>query len=946
VAQSPKVIDVTRSFVPVDPNAYPENLHGTGSEDYPEDRVPVVPYMGHNFLPTGYGYKSFFGTNSAIRADTLVPNKPDHVFLFQTLTFKNVLIALCDTGLWAKDSTVEGAWEQLKVYTAPGDDEFYEWYYEVIKNKLYCFRANAGEYLLIETDALVDIGISCTEVVPTFITPTAQLGMGKLGARLCFWDAENAIAWSSPDDLAEFTPDVLTGANVTTFNSVLGRIAGIHSHGKHAVVVASNSIVGLEVQAGDTFFVKAKPILPKVGAPYFKMAAKGEPDTTLFVYSSAGIVKITNFDPEFIIPEVYDYFKTYTAVPIYLKLLQGRFLAFEILDENLMNGVPIFSVTTLPSSSVDLIDIPDSLDDINDDETIEDDICPVLSLINAGNSTEQSAQADDDIPETYTHKEPVYTCWLSMPEALRCEGVTWGSTPCGWVGPSGKVFDQSPVNGEGYKTSWSTGDSTTNKTMKTGETSWTDGKWTMERFLQTQTALWKAHESTIQSFLTCVSSKADRDSATVNAASCVAASPASAGCAVATYAAEYSSYIFGYNVCSFWLTRYITKTADLTTTKATTETCLTPIETLSQWRFSGHDWGATDSGYIYASAQAAANAAQAAYESVWGGGSRGAYYLAETISTSPGGNILSYQVRATVGDGSVCLAQRTVSTTTYPKKTDVAVRNDLSYNAPGVYGNDTAFCLLTHWRYTDASGVSHLVPATTCIAENDLWPGTNDVTRPAAIDDPRRNPLGEDGSICGQEFEAPLDIDVVWTDETLEYPGDDFLIQQGSIAPKYPTIYGAFVYDLHLKKWGKYKEEYKLLVNYSPLNSEAIPAINFANFGILAGSFKADGFVYVFDDAPADSRITWGKVGYYRLGYTNIQEIRFDFKTLFAGEVIVDISMDGRNLASPYSYSQSFPGVRQAVVYPPYNARWFNFTLNGKFDVVLIEVRGNKEGKR
>lgn len=943
MAISPKIIDVKRSFVPVDPNAYPENMHGTAQEDYPEERTPVVPYMGHNFLPTGYGYKSFFGTNEAMGLDTLVPNKPDRIILFQTLTFKNILIAMCDTGIWAKDTTEAGSWEQLKSYTAPGDDEFYEWYYEVIKNKLYCYRANAGEYQLIETDALETLGITCTDIVPTFITPTAQLGMGKLGARLCFWDAENAIAWSSPDDLSNFTPDVLTGANVTTFYSVQGRIAGIHSHGKHAIIVASNSVVGLEVQAGDTFYVKARPILG-VGAPYFKMAAKGQPDTTLFVYTSAGIVKIEDFNPEFIIPEVYDFFKSYTAVPIYLYLLQGRFLAFEILDENLMNGVPIFSVETLPESSVDLIDLPPSLEDINQIEDLED-ICPVFSLINNTATTEQANQADNDIPEPYINKEALYTCWLSMPGTLRCEDITWGAVPCTWTGPSGKVFNQSPIGTDNYKTSFSTA-TETNKTKKTGEDSWTDGKWTMERFLQTQTALWKAHERSIPGFLRCVGDKAGTDSATVNGASCSASLIPQDSCYIAQYASQFSPYIFGYNVCSFWLTRYITQYTDLTTLKNTTETCLTPIETLSQWRFSGHDWGATSSGYVYASATAAAAAAQAEYEAIWGGASRGAYYVSETISTSPGGNILSSQVRATVGGGAVCTVDRTVTVSVYPKKTDVSVFNNLAVSPSGVYGNDTAFCLLTHWRYTAADGTVKTVEASTCIAENDLWPGAGEVTRPAPIDDPRTNPLGEDGSICGKPFEKPLDIDIDWTEDNLVYPGEDFLLQQGSIAPKYPTIYGAFVYDLHLKKWGKYKEEYKLLVNYSPLNSEAIPAIDFANFGILAGSFKADGFVYIFTDEPTDSEITWGKIGYYRQGFTDIQEFRVDFKTIFTGSITVDISQDGRNLASPYTYSQDFSGVRQATVYPPYNGRWFNFTLSGKYDVNLIEVRGKKEGKR
>jgi hypothetical protein len=31
--QNSKAIDITRSYVPVDPNSFPETMHGTGAED-------------------------------------------------------------------------------------------------------------------------------------------------------------------------------------------------------------------------------------------------------------------------------------------------------------------------------------------------------------------------------------------------------------------------------------------------------------------------------------------------------------------------------------------------------------------------------------------------------------------------------------------------------------------------------------------------------------------------------------------------------------------------------------------------------------------------------------------------------------------------------------------------------------------------------------------------
>ena len=242
--QAAKIIDVTRSFIPVDPNAYPETLHSTEKEDSPENRIPVVPYIGHNFLPTSYGYKSFFGVNAALDIDTLAPNKPDYVFIFQNLAYQNILVALCDTGIWAKPADTNGAWTQLVAKAAPAATVFYEWYYVTIKNKLYCFRANDTAFYQIDTDIEQPLGVVCEEIVPNFITITAQLGMFKLGARIGFWDGTNAVAWGNPDDLSDFTPSVLTGVNVTTFNSVVGKISQIRSHGNTKPFVGERSKAG------------------------------------------------------------------------------------------------------------------------------------------------------------------------------------------------------------------------------------------------------------------------------------------------------------------------------------------------------------------------------------------------------------------------------------------------------------------------------------------------------------------------------------------------------------------------------------------------------------------------------------------------------------------------------------------------------------------------------
>lgn len=79
MTQAAKIIDITRSFVIVDPRTFPETLHATAREDFPENRVPVVPYKGFNFLPTAMGYKSYFGVNAQLDISALT-SRVDKIF--------------------------------------------------------------------------------------------------------------------------------------------------------------------------------------------------------------------------------------------------------------------------------------------------------------------------------------------------------------------------------------------------------------------------------------------------------------------------------------------------------------------------------------------------------------------------------------------------------------------------------------------------------------------------------------------------------------------------------------------------------------------------------------------------------------------------------------------------------------------------------------------------
>src|SRR3974377_851766 len=102
MAQEPHIIDLRRSYLPIDPKAFPTTELATTGEDAPESRIPVIPYNGYNFMPTPRGYASFFGINSYLNIESLITSggtgNVDDLFMLQTDGYENVLVALCDDG--------------------------------------------------------------------------------------------------------------------------------------------------------------------------------------------------------------------------------------------------------------------------------------------------------------------------------------------------------------------------------------------------------------------------------------------------------------------------------------------------------------------------------------------------------------------------------------------------------------------------------------------------------------------------------------------------------------------------------------------------------------------------------------------------------------------------------------------------------------------------------
>lgn len=178
-------------------------------------------------------------------------------------------------------------------------------------------------------------------------------------------------------------------------------------------------------------------------------------------------------------------------------------------------------------------------------------------------------------------------------------------------------------------------------------------------------------------------------------------------------------------------------------------------------------------------------------------------------------------------------------------------------------------------------------------------------------------------------------------------PGTQFTVQTGSTEPGYVSLKGAYVYDLLLKKWGKLKADYNLITKFDSVNAFSSSQFDYTDVGLTAGLFDTvTGLISILDDAPADSFLRYGKIGYYRLGYTNIFELHVSFRHFGDCTFLIEGSTDGVALDPSLTHTETFTNVMQALIHPDISARWFTVKISGNYDLTGMEFRGKIASRR
>jgi len=341
------VVDLRKSMVITDPNDFPMNMEKSSKEDYPVDMYPILAYTASNVLGTAFGYKSFFEESTKLDIGLLDTQKVQAVFTYQSSTLDNLQWALCEDGIYVAYATLPTGVDWVRVVDLSADMEVDVrrlWSYAVIANKVYLYQQGADKFWAIVDPAkyaeaaspsLIDgatiaqvwtnWGCGLISYVPSFLNMAGQIGIFRADNRLGFWDSDSSVGWSSAVAIEDFTPSVTTFAGSTKFADVQGTIVKILGSGDGFIIYASRSIVNCQPLSASPEKWEGEAIFSNIGISFDTQVVAAQPDQIHYAITAAGLVSITNGNPEYIATEVMDFLVENS--PLYsLFLIEGRYL--------------------------------------------------------------------------------------------------------------------------------------------------------------------------------------------------------------------------------------------------------------------------------------------------------------------------------------------------------------------------------------------------------------------------------------------------------------------------------------------------------------------------------------------------------------------------------------------------------------------------------------------
>jgi hypothetical protein len=899
--QTTKIIDVTRSFIPIDPNAFPNNMQFP-TTDKPETAKFIVPYEGYNFMPTSYGYKSYFGITSKLDIDALT-SRVDYLLILQTSQYINIAVALCEDGIWTKQANEVGAWAHAITLSIPEVGVHYDWSYCFIDNDFFAYRAGNSSYYRFSNVPRVVTPGEITGALPTVIDPetihpanefyavtpnflnlAGQIGIFKAGSRLGFWDSANSVAWSSIDDYADFVPNVLTQAGSAIFVEVQGRITNILPMADGFVIYSTKSITNIIRDDSSTMQWNPTVVLKDAGIAFKRECCLGETTIIQYAVTSIGIIKIEGTKAVTIVEEISDFLRE-SKEPIFLSLIEGRYLFIEILDSDYVDGLVSFTTQTIPS---DVLIFPSS------NIVVSPELYDEVTSIYNGTNAEMQARIDAYLAANALPARKPGTNYTALYSVLKqdsrqvrklIDGVPTESSVVDDTLTTINVVYGYPQNAippnnpklEVLQAVGSIISGTSDNRYLTPEE--LEGL-SLDSWIYQQSYIWDSNDISDIATIQYVLNKSDDAYLHVN----------SRGPEEVALGASFSpppeivfypqgSVPVGTYDDSLILSNY-RLTNPLTAGKFPSTKIQTTLKTI---------------------------------DSLW------------SIPTASYNNATVTLSRKLLGRMQL---DRIIDLTTEYQGETISIGSTTK-------SQTLHYALRAKVRYETiliATPESTTTQESVITIESFDYIGTDNL--PYSID--WNNSFALD----------PIDPFYFSSQGSIVYPPVSFLMQNGSIGPVYPTIHGAIVYDTQLKKWGKMKQDYKVLVDWSPLNNLSGNIIPFEVFGVQGGIVQPDGKIALFDKYPIDSYIKYGKIGYYRQGMTSAQEIRVSFREPSTGALRSEASLDGTSVELGLTKVVEYTNKKDVILYPSTVGRWHTVSFIGIYDIKHLEFRGTIVGNR
>lgn len=804
-----------------------------------------------------------------------------------------------------------------------------------------------------------------------FLNTAAQQGMFSAGLRLGFWDSENSISWSSIDNVGDFTPSLTTLAGAAIFADVVGKIVTISRMRDGFIIYATQSIVYVAKDLSSSMGWRPQK-LADFGVAYAKQVTTSPVIDRHFAYTSAGIYKVEASGLEALVPDFYELTKR-TEIPWYMDLLCHRYLMITNLDPKLDYRTVRTRVDTLPGirwKIADGITKTTNFQDLGD--ILNQPAGSVCATIKGVPAVHAYASGED------TGDDPYAPLW----DAFYVTRYATGHVPASIEWTIGGPCDTKDINNVAlpfYPANALIG-STPPHIEFADDPNGPSGYWqTIEKFIATQTAIWAEMDKKRLDLLNEILSKTHiSETYTRNSdytvpgmgrfdlaalhgllygdpknAAFVQGTSTESVCDVGYLPIAFSDPYLQINECGVFYTRLcIARLKLMRHTRNTTSGTVITYTGPDGWH-AGHvewapvtDWGSGHSAVFARNTYPTAAALDAAWMAIPGTPSLGkgkprmaklaGPHSIEMLKDNTGGIpsrwILLYIAYYFKGGKVQNKAIRSHS----------MIAGQVEY---GVWGIDQGSMVVAGWKQRFLPGIV-MRTGEACEA-------------PTLPDPPYKSPTytmgfpGSDdtGSICGQpyipiELPPPYSITVRWPDQYADLPAIAWLMQKGQPAPAYPVLQGAYVYDLALKKWGRHKDAFQVYIDYYPVNTSPNQAIPYEAFQVKAGIVNMAGKLCIFDDEPTSSEICYGKIGYYRQGTTNLEEVRVHFAGPSTGYIVAEPSYDAQFPEASNTAIEAFEDANQATLFANLSAKWYNVVISGKYDISYLEFRGVRAGRR